>query len=67
MAKRSTNFTGRKPVKARHTLSLMQWVGMTDEEIKEAIARQKQEEARRASRSRPLPMDGEDFHHFGEV
>ncbi len=41
MAKRSTNFTGKKPIKGSHVLSLMQWVGMTDAEIKAAITKQK--------------------------
>ena len=37
MAKRSTNFTGKKPMKGSHVLNLMRWVGMTDEEIKNAV------------------------------
>jgi DnaJ-class molecular chaperone len=37
MGKRSTNFTGRKPMKARHVLSLMDWVGMSEEEIRTAL------------------------------
>lgn len=37
MAKRSTNFTGRKPMKARHVLSLMEWVGMTEAEQRAAL------------------------------
>lgn len=36
MAKRSTNFTGKKPMKTKHIFSLMQWVGMSDEEIRAA-------------------------------
>lgn len=39
MSKRSTTFTGRKPMKVRHVLDLMRWVGMTDEEIKAALTR----------------------------
>jgi hypothetical protein len=39
MAKRSTNFTGKKPIKGRHVLSLMEWVGMTEEEIMAALSR----------------------------
>lgn len=59
MSKRSTNFNGgKKPMKATHVLSLMQWVGMTDAEIKAAAAK--------AKRARPLPMDGTDNHQFGE-
>jgi hypothetical protein len=38
MAKRSTNFNGgKKPIKPASVLSLMQWVGMTDEEIQAAL------------------------------
>lgn len=59
MAKRSTNFNGgKKPIKGSHVLSLMQWVGMTEAEIRAAIERQK--------RARPLPMNGTDYHQFGE-
>lgn len=57
MPKRSTNFTGKKPIKGSHVIDLMRWVGMTDAEIRAAIA---------AKRSRPLPMDGTDYHHEGE-
>jgi hypothetical protein len=57
MAKRSTNFTGKKPIKGSHVLSLMQWVGMTDAEIKAALEKK---------RARPLPMNGTDAHQFGE-
>lgn len=56
MSKRSTNFTGKKPIKGRHVLSLMEWVGMTEAEIKAALEK----------RARPLPMDGQDYHHEGE-
>ena len=42
MAKRSTNLNGgKKPIKGSHVLSLMQWVGMTDDEIRAALERQK--------------------------
>ena len=41
MAKRSTNFTGKKAPKASHVLDLMRWVGMTDEQIREALEREK--------------------------
>lgn len=41
MSKRSVNFTGRKPMKAGHILSMMEWLGMTEEEIRGAIERQK--------------------------
>jgi len=41
MAKRSTNFTGKKPMKTNHVIDMMRWVGMTDEEIKAALERQK--------------------------
>ena len=58
MTKRSTNFTGKKPIKGSRVLSLMQWVGMSDAEIKAALEAQK--------RARPLPMNGQDFHHEGE-
>lgn len=37
MTKRSTNLTGRKPMKASHTFDLMRWVGMSDEEIRDAV------------------------------
>lgn len=40
MAKRSTNFNGgKKPIKPSSVLDLMKWVGMTDEEIRTAVAR----------------------------
>ena len=59
MSKRSTNFNGgKKPIKGRHVLDLMRWVGMTDAEIKAA--------AEKAKRARPLPTDGTDYHTFGE-
>lgn len=58
MSKRSTNFTGKKPIKGSHVLSLMQWVGMSDAEIKAALEKQK--------RARPLPTNGTDSHQFGE-
>ena len=58
MTKRSTNFTGKKPIKGGHMLDLMRWVGMTDAEIKAALEKQK--------RAHPLPMSGQDFHHEGE-
>jgi hypothetical protein len=38
MAKRSTNFTGRKPMRANHMLDLMTWIGMTDAEIRSAVS-----------------------------
>jgi hypothetical protein len=42
MAKRSTNFNGgKKPIKGSHVLDLMRWVGMTDEEIRAALEREK--------------------------
>ena len=41
MSKKSTNFTGKKPIKGRHVLDLMAWVGMTDAEIKAALEKQK--------------------------
>jgi hypothetical protein len=43
MAKRSTNFTGKKPIKGSHVLSLMEWVGMTDAEMKAALEKAKKE------------------------
>ena len=44
MAKRSTNFNGgKKPIKGSHVLSLMQWVGMSDAEIKAALLKQKEQ------------------------
>jgi predicted Fe-S protein YdhL (DUF1289 family) len=42
MAKRSTNFTGHKPMKAQHMVSIAQWLGMTDEEIKAMAERMQQ-------------------------
>ncbi len=59
MAKRSTNFTGKKPIKGSHVLDLMRWVGMTDEEIKAALEREQKH-------ARPPPMNGSDYHHEGE-
>jgi len=42
MSKKSTNFNGgKKPIKGRHVLDLMAWVGMTDAEIKAALEKQK--------------------------
>lgn len=41
MSKRSVNFTGRKPMKANHILSMMEWLGMTEEEIRAAVTRQR--------------------------
>lgn len=38
MTKRSTNFTGRKPMKAGHILDLMSWVGMSQAEQRAALA-----------------------------
>lgn len=32
MAKRSVNFTGRKPMKAAHVLSIANWLGMSEAE-----------------------------------
>ena len=40
--KKSVNFTGKKPGKPSHVLDLMKWVGMTDEEIKAALTKQKE-------------------------
>lgn len=62
MAKRSTNLNrGHKPLmKPSRILDLMEWLGMSEEEIRAALERQK------ADRSRPLPMNGQDHHHFGE-
>lgn len=34
MAKRSVNFTGRKPMKASHIVSIAEWLGMSNDEIK---------------------------------
>ena len=59
MAKRSTNFTGKKPIKGSHVLDLMRWVGMTEAEIRAALEREQK-------RARPLPMNGTDYHTFGE-
>jgi len=42
MSKKSTNFTGKKPGKPSHLLDLMKWVGMTDEEIRAALLKQKE-------------------------
>lgn len=50
MSKRSTNFTGKKPMKASHVLSLMQWVGMSDDEIRAAVTEQ-QEVTRKIART----------------
>lgn len=55
MSKRSTNFNGgKKPIKGKHVLSLMEWVGMSEAEIKAALEKQK--------RARALPMNGTDSH-----
>lgn len=35
--------------------------------IAKRYQRMKRHATRTAARSRPLPMDGQDFHHFGEI
>ena len=43
--KKSVNFTGKKPIKGNHVIELMRWVGMTDEQIKAALLKQKEGKA----------------------
>lgn len=37
--KRSVNFTGRKPMKASHVVSIGTWLGMTDNEMRVVLGK----------------------------